>query len=300
MCGIAGYLGSKILSKNKIEKTLTLMHRRGPDGKNFDEIHIDSGNKNCYLLHTRLRIIDLDSRSNQPFHYKNKTIIYNGEIYNYLEIKQELKKLRHDFKTTSDTEVLIHALDEWGIEKTLNFIEGMWAFALFNHSEKKLILSRDPFGEKPLYMYEPEVGEIYFGSEIKFLSSLSDKKFTPNKDHITRFLVNGYKSIYKSNANFFKEISELQKSSYLEIDTQTGKNFIAKYWSPKIKVNLGLQFQDATSIARELLINSVKSRLRADIPIAFCMSGGVDSNSLISIAKRIFNYDVHGFTITNS
>src|SRR3990167_6172270 len=300
MCGIAGYLGSKILSKNKIEKTLTLMHRRGPDGKNFDEIHIDSGNKNCYLLHTRLRIIDLDSRSNQPFHYKNKTIIYNGEIYNYLEIKQELKKLRHDFKTTSDTEVLIHALDEWGIEKTLNFIEGMWAFALFNHSEKKLILSRDPFGEKPLYMYEPEGGEIYFGSEIKFLSSLSNKKFTPNKDHITRFLVNGYKAIYKVNKNFFEEVKELPRSTYKEINIVSGTKIIKRYWFPKTNVNPSLTFDEAKNEAKELLINSVRMRLRADIPIAFCMSGGVDSNSLISIAKRVFDYNVHGFTIINS
>src|SRR3990167_4504655 len=300
MCGIAGYLGSKILTPNKISQVLMLMERRGPDGKNFEKIHIKGTNKYCYLLHTRLRIIDLDSRSNQPFHYNNKILIYNGEIYNYLEIRWELKKLGHQFKTSSDTEVLIHALDEWGVEKALNLVEGMWAFALFDHHAKKLILSRDPFGEKPLYVYEPEADEIYFGSEIKFLSTLSSKKFTPNQDHITRFLVNGYKSIYKVNSNFFKEVHELPRASFKEIDTGSGKNFIKKYWLPKIKVDQSLTFEDATIKAKELLINSVRLRLRADIPIAFCMSGGVDSNSLISIAKRIFDYNVHGFTITNS
>lgn len=300
MCGIAGYLGSKILGQDIINKTLALMERRGPNGKNFEEIRIKGADKICYFLHTRLKIIDLDLRASQPFHYNDKTLIYNGEIYNYLEVRDELKKLGHQFKTSSDTEVLIHALDEWGFYKTHNIIEGMWAFALFDHKTTKLILSRDPFGEKPLYIYEPEPGEFYFGSEIKFLSSLSGKKFTPDKNHITRFLVNGYKSLYKVNENFFKEVYEFPKSTFREIDVNSGKNIVEKYWHPRIKNDSSLEFDDAARITRDLLINSVKLRLRADIPIAFCMSGGVDSNSLISIAKRVFDYDVHGFTIVNS
>lgn len=299
MCGIAGYFGSRRLSSEAIEKTLHLMRRRGPNGQNFEEIKI-TGNKNCYFLHSRLSIIDLDTRANQPFHYNNKTLIYNGEIYNYIEIRDELQKLGHQFKTASDTEVLIHALDEWGIKKTHNIIEGMWAFALFDHQTQNLILSRDPFGEKPLYIYEPMPGEIYFGSEIKFLSSLSGKQFTPDINHITRFLVNGYKSLYKANTHFFEEITELSKSTYREINVNSNKSYSVKYWQPKVKSDPTLTFEDSVNKARELLIHSVKTRLRADIPIAFCMSGGVDSNSLISIAKRVFNYDVHGFTITNS
>ena len=297
MCGIAGYFGTKRLNQSAIDRTLSLMKRRGPDHQRFEQIVINEQN-NCYLLHSRLSIIDLDSRSNQPFRYKNKTIIYNGEIYNYLEVRENLKKLDHVFHTESDTEVLIHALEQWGIS-ALNIIEGMWAFALFDHDSKKLILSRDPFGEKPLYYYQPENREIYFGSEIKALSALADKKFTPNNDHIIRFLVNGYKSLYKTKENFFKEIQEVPRDSYMEISLD-GLEKKATYWLPKIEVNNDITFSEATETTRNLLIGSVKIRLRSDIPIAFCMSGGVDSNSLISIAKKVLNYDVHGFTILNT
>lgn len=276
------------------------MRNRGPDYSASESIPIKNTEKNLIFLHTRLSIIDFDERSHQPFHFKNKILIYNGEIYNYMEVREELIKLGHQFKTSSDTEVLIHALDEWPIEVALNKIEGMWAFALFDIAAQQLTLSRDPFGEKPLYFYEPSPGEIYFGSEIKFLSELFGKKFTPNINHITRFLVNGYKSLYKTASGYFNEVCEIPKSSFRIIDTQSGKNKTTQYWYPKIDTNTALSFQEAVSTTRDLLINSVKLRLRADTPIAFCMSGGVDSNSLISIAKKVFNYNVHGFTILNA
>lgn len=297
MCGIAGYLGRKAIDESRVLKTLDLMKRRGPNGQKYTH-HALTENKGCMLLHSRLGIIDLDSRADQPFHYKNKTLIFNGEIYNYLEIQEKLKLLGHQFYTESDTEVLIHALDEWGM-KALNMIEGMWAFALLDRQKSTLILSRDPFGEKPLYFYQPERGEIFFGSEIKFIASLAQKKFTPNNDHICRFLVNGYKSLYKTRETFFREIQEIPRASYMEVALDGNQKRI-QYWHPKVQVQNDMSFGEAVSGTRDLLINSVKMRLRSDIPIAFCMSGGVDSNSLISIAKRVFGYDVHGFTILNS
>ena len=297
MCGIAGYFGSKRIEETRVNSTLDLMKRRGPNGQKFELIEVNN-TKNCYLLHSRLSIIDLDERSNQPFTYNGKTIVYNGEIYNYLEVREELSKLGHVFKTKSDTEVLIHALDEWGID-ALNKVEGMWAFALYDSKNQTLTLSRDPFGEKPLYVYEPEPGEIYFGSEIKFIAQLSGKKFTVNYNHLQRFLVNGYKALFKTDDTFFCEVRDFPKSNVFVYDLQNQKKQI-RYWFPKIQTNYDLSFDDAVKTARELLIKSVQIRLRSDIPIAFCMSGGVDSNSLISIGKRIFNYDVHGFTILNS
>src|SRR5579862_759688 len=115
MCGIAGYFGSRHVDLGIVQQTLDLMKRRGPNGQKYKRI-IENEGENCYLLHSRLSIIDLDHRSDQPFHYNGKTIVYNGEIYNYIEIKGELIKLGHKFITSSDTEVLIHALDEWGVD----------------------------------------------------------------------------------------------------------------------------------------------------------------------------------------
>lgn len=297
MCGIAGYFGSKSLESSAIERTLGLMKRRGPNGQKYEKISVND-QKNCHFFHSRLSIIDLDPRSDQPFHYNGKTIIYNGEIYNYLEVRETLIGLGHQFVTKSDTEVLIHALDEWGMD-ALNKVEGMWGFALYDHQEKKMMLSRDPFGEKPLYIYEPEPGEIYFGSEIKFIAALSGKKFSVNYDHLQRYLINGYKSLFKTEETFFENIGFLPKASvrFYGVDK---KQRTFKYWHPKISTDQNLTFEQSVKKARELLLSSVQLRLRSDIPIAFCMSGGVDSNSLISIAKKVFNYDVHGFTILNS
>lgn len=297
MCGIAGYFGKNTLQEASICLALEKMKRRGPNGQQVERILVNAA-KNLYLLHSRLSIIDLDVRSSQPFHYKNKTLVFNGEIYNYLEVREELKKLSHVFETESDTEVLIHALEEWG-QAALNKIEGMFAFAYFDATTKNLMLARDPFGEKPLYYYQPSNGEIYFGSEIKFISSLGNIKFTPNTNHICRFLVNGYKSLYKNSEEFFTEIKALPAGYVLEINEHGAEKMFA-YWQPKASTKEDMSFEEAAAGTRERLINSVKMRLRSDIPIAFCMSGGVDSNSLIGIAKRVFNYDVHGFTIQNS
>ncbi len=296
MCGIAGYFGRKAIDDRRINKTLELMKRRGPNGQKCEKFSV-GGSKNCYFLHSRLSIIDLDHRSDQPFHYNGKTIIFNGEIYNYLEVKQMLEKLGHRFITKSDTEVLIHALDEWG-DKALDKCEGMWAFALYDEYKKTLTLSRDPFGEKPLYIYEPEPGEFYFGSEIKFITSLAAVKLKPNLNHISRFLVNGYKSLYKSDETFFYGVDELKPASLLKI-TLSGNRSLNKYWIPQFFEKHDMSFDEAVSLVKEKLLRSVELRLNSDVPIAFHMSGGVDSNALISIAKRVFEYDVHGFTIVN-
>ena len=297
MCGIAGYFGHRTLDQKTVDQTLQLMKRRGPDSQDSRDIALP-GDKNCVLLHSRLSIIDLGSHANQPFQYKDKILIFNGEIYNYIEVREKLIKKGHKFETQSDTEVLIHALDEWG-KDALNIIEGMWAFALLDKATGKLLLSRDPFGEKPLFIYQPTPGELYFASEVKALASLANKKFTPNINHICRFLVNGYKSIYKTPERFFVEISDIPYASYLEIDPN-GCQEQRRYWYPKINVNHDMSFDEAVAQTRDLMIEAVRIRMRADIPIAFCMSGGIDSNTLISIAKRVLDYDVHGFTILNS
>ena len=295
MCGIAGYIGNQKLEKFRIKECLNLMHRRGPDAANVFE-HSFYEKHNVYLLHTRLRIIDFNDRSNQPFSISSKVLIYNGELYNYLELKKELEKLGHKFKTLSDTEVLLYILIEFGWHG-LDKCEGMWAFALYDKNDGSLILCRDRFGEKPLYYYLNN-NDLYFASEIKFIHKLSNEAYKINNQHLFRYMVNGYCSLYKKNESFFVGVKEVPAGSLLIFD-QNGNEKQIKYWNPNFDEDPSLSYQDSVDSVKELLINAVKIRIRADTPLAFCMSGGVDSNSLISIAKRVFNYNVHGFTVIN-
>lgn len=296
MCGIAGYSGNSEIPDRRVIECLGLMERRGPDANGVYR-HKFAPGKNVCLLHSRLSIIDLDKRSNQPFRIGSKVLVDNGELYNYIELKSDLVARGQSFETTSDTEVLLRYIDIYGLEG-LDKCEGMWAFALYDENNGSLTLSRDRFGEKPLYLYEDETG-LYFGSEIKLIHALSGKNFQINYRHIYRYLVNGYKSLYKADETFFKGICEFPASSIL-IFSPDGSRVQERYWKPLCSIDPSMTYEDAVAGARDALIRSVKLRLRADVPLAFCMSGGVDSNSLISIAKNVFNYDVHGFTIVNT
>jgi asparagine synthase (glutamine-hydrolysing) len=272
------------------------MGRRGPDHAAYRH-WINSAGRHVGLLHTRLSIIDLDERANQPFTIGSKWIVYNGELYNYVELGEELTKQGVSFRTTSDTEVLLQGIDHFGWP-VLDRCEGMWAFAVYDEGDGSLTLCRDRFGEKPLYLYRDETG-LAFGSEVKFIVALLGRRLPVNVEHIYRFLVNGYKALYKEDHTFFQGLSELPPASLLRIDA-AGREGTQKYWQPRCAVDEGMTHAEAVAEARERLIRAVKLRLRADVPLAFCMSGGVDSNALISIAKNIFGYDVHGFTIANS
>ncbi len=296
MCGIAGYIGKSVIDDARVARALSLMGRRGPDHAGSEHV-VNAAGRHVYLLHSRLSIIDLDPRSNQPFHAASQRIAYNGELYNYVEVRAELEKLGVVFQTTSDTEVMAQALARWGRD-ALDRCEGMWAFAACDDRDGSVLLSRDRFGEKPLYVYRDDSG-VYFGSEVKFLSALAGKRFAVDVDHVKRYLVNGYKALYKQPHAFFQGVSELPPASALRIDAN-GSEQIAAYWKPRVDIDDGMTREQAVSATRERLIRSVELRLRADVPLAFCMSGGVDSNALISIAKRELGYDVHGFTIMNT
>jgi asparagine synthase (glutamine-hydrolysing) len=296
MCGIAGYFGKREIEPDKIDKCLALMYRRGPDSAAYRHFVNQSG-RNTYLLHSRLSIIDLDPRSNQPFNIGPSWIVFNGELYNYIEVKQHLEQRSHKFFTTSDTEVLLATINEFGWQG-LDRCEGMWAFCSYDTKSGSMLLSRDRFGEKPLYVYRDETG-LYFGSEVKFIFALLGRALPVNFNHLYRYLVNGYKALYKVQETFFEGLEELPKASALSID-KNGTENLHNYWQPQYIPDENMSFTQAVDGVRESLMKAVRLRLRADVPMAFCMSGGIDSNSLISIAKRKFNYDVHGFTIVNT
>lgn len=233
MCGISGYISTRdLIADDGISRTLKLMTRRGPDAKNFYKI--SENFKELALLHTRLNIIDLNDRANQPFYDEHYVTIFNGEIYNYLELRTELEKKNYKFKTSSDTEVLIKSFQEYG-EKCVDHFVGMWAFAIWDNKKKKLFLSRDPFGEKPLYYFLNNKG-FFFGSEIKFIKSLCKKKFEVNKNQINKNIFLGYKSLNKTNETFFKDIFLLENSSNLSVNFNLNLEK-TRYWKPKLNIN---------------------------------------------------------------
>ena len=297
MCGIAGHLGRNEIRNTTLRACLDLMKQRGPDFQAYKRVACPN-NKTVTLLHSRLNIIDLTSSANQPFYYNGKYLSFNGEIYNYIEIRKKLEREEYSFETESDTEVLLKSIDAWGLSRALDELDGMWAFALFDSKSQTLSLARDRFGEKPLYYYSYGQ-ELFFGSEIKLLAELSETKFKINFDHLSRFLINGYKSLYKAEDEFFLEVQRVPAGSFVDVDLN-GSILQTRYWSPHYYEGAHeYNFDGIVSEARGFLIDSVEKKLRADQPIAFCLSGGIDSNGLVGIAKNVLGYDVHAFSIQN-
>lgn len=297
MCGIAGHVGRSPLAPERMDACLRLMRRRGPDAVGHYR-HAGFG-RHVTLLHSRLAIIDLDPRGQQPMRYGDKLIVTNGELYNYLELKAELERCGvPPFTTTSDTEVLLRLLDRDGW-RGLDVCEGMWSFAHYDEAQGEIMLCRDRFGEKPLYVWRDPTG-LYFGSEVKFIIAMLGRNLAVNADHLRRYLVNGYKALYKQPASFFQGVTELAPASVLIIGPD-GRERNVRYWQPDLAArDEDLSYEDAVAQVATALTRSVELRLRSDVPLAFCLSGGVDSNALIAIAKRVLGHDVHGFTIMNT
>ena len=293
MCGIAGVIG-RVPSPAELSTVHRLMQPRGPDARGIWQGTIRG--VPLTLAHTRLSIIDLDERANQPFVTGRCVVVFNGEIYNYRELRDELAAAGHRFTTQSDTEVVAVAYAQWGAACVERF-EGMWALALFDQQDQLLLLSRDPFGEKPLH-YIVGDGVVAFGSEAKYLPTLSGLTLTPDHQQLRRYLVNGYKALYKQPATWFEETTELPTgSSAVLTDTQAPAP--KPYWSLEFAPE-PMSRADAETGARERIRRALELRLRADVPIAFCLSGGVDSNVLACLAAREFGQDIHAFSVIDN
>ncbi len=293
MCGIAGYVGDRPLDGARVRRCLELMHRRGPDA-NGDAAFRTATGRHVHLLNARLKILDLDQRANQPFHIGGKHLTYNGELYNFVELRAELERSGRDFRTTSDTEVLLAAVDAWGWD-ALDRFEGMWGLAIYDEGDGSLTLARDRFGEKPLYVHRTG-SDLVFGSEAKFVAALLGRSLEVDDDQVRRYLGAGYRALYKGGRTFFRGLEELAPASVLRVEAD-GRAESRRYWSLEHAPVAAMSRAEAVAGARERLLRAVELRLRADVPLAFCMSGGVDSNALIAIAKNVCGYDVHGFTV---
>ena len=292
MCGIAGYFGKKKISRRTLKNSLKLMTNRGPDFQNYHISNVKK--KNLYLLHSRLSIIDLHARSNQPFETKKSILIFNGEIYNYLELKKKISKL-YKFKTNSDTEIISSYYEIYG-EKCFSYFEGMWSIAIYDKFKEKLIFSRDRFGEKPLYYYKCADG-IYFASEIKVIKKLSSIKFETNLKKIQKFLQFGYKSIFKDNETFFNKIFNFESSSYYIL--KNNKLTKKSYFKVSINNNSG-KIKEIINKSKKIYENALSNCLRSDVPIALCLSGGIDSSLLAAYSKKILRKPLECFSLIDS
>jgi len=296
MCGIAGVWSKNYPNIARIESSLKLLCHRGPDDQKY-KCFKTKNRAHVSLLFTRLAIIDLDPRANQPMGYGGLWLTLNGEIYNYREIRKELEEKGLKFNTTSDTEVLLKGLYTYGW-RILDKLEGMWSIAVYDENSSRLTLCRDRFGEKPLSYIKTAEG-IFYASEVKILEHLSGQALLPNKLQIQRFLVNGYKSLYKTTETFFEGVIDVPAKTLLHFNDD-GTIDSEVYWQPNFDVDESIEFKQAVKQSKEKIVRSLDLRLRADVPLAFSLSGGVDSVALVSLAKHELGVPVHGFTIRNS
>jgi asparagine synthase (glutamine-hydrolysing) len=284
MCGIIGCVVKNELDKCVIKDSLALINHRGPDNSRY-EVFRDS-NTYTYLGHARLSIIDLRESSDQPFHSKcgRFVLTYNGEIYNYKELRAELEDLGHIFQTESDTEVLLYSYIEWG-EGCFEKLIGMFAFALLDRQSSRLTIARDAFGIKPLY-YAKKNGEIFFSSEIRPLIFLMGDRPQPNLQRAYDYLVHGD---YDSNdESFIEGILHLPAANYLTFDlTNLATARPQRWWNPNLEAESSLTFEQAVEHFRNLFLESIKLHLRSDVPIGIALSGGVDSSSIVSAVRYL-------------
>jgi len=294
VCGIAGYTGAAPPDEPAVQWCLRLMKRRGPDAAGVVRELTTSG-ESLLLLHSRLAILDRHDRANQPMRRGQHLLAMNGQLFNYREIRDCLTREGHAFSTESDTEVLLAQLSENGLEG-LDACEGMWAFA-WHRRGGPLVLCRDRFGEKPLYLLRVDHG-VYWGSEIKFIRALAREPVTPDTKQIQRYLARGYKFVCGRSRTFWSGVSELEPGTALVIHGRSDMEPL-HYWRPAFETDENMTLDEAVDGVGLRLREAVRIRLRADAPIAFCMSSGVDSNSLIGLARSLHQSDMHGFTIAS-
>ncbi|MES2131538.1 MAG: asparagine synthase (glutamine-hydrolyzing) [Bacteroidota bacterium] len=286
MCGIAGIVkfNQSSVDGGDVKRMTDAIVHRGPDG----EGQWTNSNGNVGLGHRRLSIIDLSENGKQPMHYADNrySITFNGEIYNYIELKKVLLSKGYQFRSESDTEVLM-ALYDHKKEKCLDELDGMFAFAIWDEKEQILFCARDRFGEKPFYYsYTPENG-FYFASEMKALWAAGIEKST-DREMLSIYLQTG--NVYDSkdlSRTFYKNIKHLDNAHYLIIKANK-QIVIQNYYNlDNIKVNKNITRAQVTEKFYDLLYNSVNLRLRSDVPVGSSLSGGLDSSSIVMLIDKI-------------
>jgi asparagine synthase (glutamine-hydrolysing) len=262
--------------------TDALAHR-GPDG----EGHWQGTEEKVLLGHRRLSIIDLSEAGKQPMHYLSRyTIIHNGEIYNYIELRETLQKKGHSFRSQTDTEVIMAAYDEWG-QACVHHFDGMFAFAIWDDKEKTLFAARDRFGEKPFF-YHYDGNNLFFASEMKALWAAGIEK-KPNLKMLFNYITIGYTdNPAKKEETFYENIFRLPPASSLLFSPAQHKILIEQYWDLDLQdVNKTITDHVAIEMFTDLFSTSVKRRLRSDVAVGTSLSGGLDSSSIAAFIHTV-------------
>lgn len=300
MCGIAGYFS---LKKEKIDmamfkKMLNAIAHRGPDDSGYTVFNSQSGDSifmkdpeeingtgftpDIIFGHRRLSIIDLSPSGRQPMTDEKGDlwVVFNGEIYNYIELREELKSLGHTFRTNSDTEVILKAYAHWGVD-CLNRFNGMFAFALWDTKRKRLFCARDRMGVKPFYYYKDN-NRFIFASEIKALLEMNIER-KANDQIVYDYLSSGL--LDHTDDTFFHGIKQLRPAHYMLI-SEDGLQ-IKRWWDIEDNELTGLTDDEYAKRFYELFEDSIKLRLRSDVPIGTCLSGGLDSSSIVCVTNKL-------------
>ncbi len=312
MCGFCGFVTSDSLSSSfegaaqTIVSMMDKINYRGPD----DSGHWLDEHSRLALGHRRLSIQDISAAGHQPMHSASEryVIVFNGEIYNFPEIRTEIEQLKpnHPWRGHSDTEIMLEAFELWGIEASLTRLVGMFAFALFDKHEKTLYLARDRMGEKPLY-YGWQGGSFLFGSELKSLQAHADWKGDINRDMIAPYL--RYNNLPETTS-IFQGISKLMPGTYLQIKLDGKANAVGTtpqqhtYWSVKETAIAGATTHAFTGSADEavegldkLLRKAIQGQMISDVPLGAFLSGGVDSSTVVALMQDLSSGNTKTFSI---
>jgi len=289
MCGIAGIIdqNKNSVSESHIKQMTDIVAHRGPDGAGSYLY------KNLGFGHRRLSILDLSNAGHQPMTLGDDFVItYNGEVYNYIELREELRKLGHQFNTHTDTEVVLAAYKEWGTSCVTRF-NGMWSFAIHDVKKQILFCSRDRFGVKPFY-YTIIDNKFMFASEIKQFSAFKNK-WSANKTILMDYLI--FNLIDHKDQSFFDGVTKLPGSHNLVYDLNTNEFEISQYYSITINKNItALDEADTLDIFKSEMNRSVDWRLRSDVKVGACLSGGLDSSYISTLAGNKYQYEYEKFT----
>lgn len=280
MCGIS-LLVNKKESSIPFDYVKSMNERvvhRGPDGEGF---HFG---KNFAMGHRRLSIVDLSDSGHQPMQKSKDYIVFNGMIYNYIELRRELINAGHSFQSDSDTEVLITACRQWGVN-AFEKLNGMWAFAWYIHDKKEIIICRDRYGIKPLYITERE-GFFAAASEIKQFLDLPGFRRKLNYIAAVDYLTDGW--LNHTDQTFFDGVLELRPGCYIKYNLLTHKHTLHKWYDLNdASKSLDISRDQAEKKTRDLLSNAVSMRMRSDVKIGSCLSGGIDSSSIVSVVDKM-------------